>query len=110
MNGNPVLGWVLTLTAVFACAALAAQAQTESSIQRGRDVAQRFCSGCHAMDGAPSVTFQGVEVPGFRAIAGRGWSGEQLRAFILTPHRPMPATPLPLSEVQALSDYIASLQ
>ena len=98
------------LMAAFVGIAPAAQTQTESSVQRGRDVALLFCSGCHAMDGAPGVTFQGVQVPSFRAIAERGWSGEQLQAFIMTPHRPMPATPLPLSEVRALSDYIASLQ
>lgn len=103
-------GLVLILTAVFVGIGPTAESQTESSIRRGREIALHACAGCHAMDGAPGITFQGIQVPTLSAVAGRGWSGEQLQSFIMTPHRPMPATPLPLSEVQALSDYISSLQ
>jgi mono/diheme cytochrome c family protein len=102
--------WIFhILPAQFVAFGLAAQAQTELSILRGREVAQRACADCHAMDGAQGGTIQGMEVPSFSAIAGQNWSAERLQAFIMTPHRPMPATPLPLSEVRDLADYIVSL-
>ncbi len=87
-----------------------AQAQTPSSIMRGQGIAERACAGCHAMNGGQGSIIQGRVVPSFRAIAGLGWSAERLQSFIMTPHRPMPATPLDLSEVRDLSAYILSLK
>jgi cytochrome c2 len=98
------------LIAQFLAAGFTANAQTEASTLRGRDVAQRACAGCHAMNGAQGGSIQGIEVPSFNTIAGRNWSAERLQAFIVTPHRPMPATLLPLSEVRDLVDYIQSLR
>jgi mono/diheme cytochrome c family protein len=88
----------------------AAQAQTQSAIVNGQAIAERACAGCHTIDGSAGSTIQGTAVPSFRAIAGRGWTAERLEAFIVTPHRPMPATPLPLSEVRDLVAYIQSLR
>ena len=105
-----VLPLLLPAIAQFVAIGFAAHAQTESSVLRGREVAERACAGCHAMDGTQGGSIQGTEVPSFRAIAGWNWSAERLQAFIMTPHRPMPATPLPLSEVRDLADYIVSLR
>jgi mono/diheme cytochrome c family protein len=105
-----VVPLLLPVIASFFAIGPAAHAQTESSVLRGREVAQRACAGCHAMDGTQGGSIQGTEVASFRAIAGRNWSAERLQAFIMTPHRPMPATPLPLSEVRELVDYILSLR
>jgi len=105
-----LLRHILPLIAQFIAVGFAAQAQTESSILRGQEVAQRACVGCHAMDGTQGGSIQGLVVPSFRAIAGQNWSAERLQAFIMTPHRPMPATPLPLSDVRDLVDYIVSLR
>jgi mono/diheme cytochrome c family protein len=90
--------------------AQAAAAQTPSSIMRGQGIAERACAGCHAMNGGQGSVVQGTAVPSFRAIAGQGWSAERLQSFITTPHRPMPATPLEMSEVRDLADYILSLK
>jgi mono/diheme cytochrome c family protein len=49
-------------------------------------------------------------VPTFRAIAGRSWTPERLQAFIATPHRPMPAIPLDMSEIRDVAAYILSLK
>src|SRR5262245_44282887 len=105
-----LVGQMLTLLATLLGGGLAAHAKTEAGILRGQEVAQRACAGCHAMSGTQGGSIQGIEVPSFRAIAGRNWSAERLQAFIMTPHRPMPATPLPLSEVRELVDYIVSLR
>src|SRR5262245_32422729 len=105
-----ILGQMLPLLAALFALGLAAHAQTDASILRGREVAQRACAGCHAMSGTKGGSIQGIEVSSFSAIAGRNWSAERLQAFIMTPHRPMPATPLPLSEVRDLVDYIVSLR
>src|SRR5262245_27627556 len=82
-----VLPLLLPVVAPFFASGPAAHAQTESSRLRGREVAQRACAGCHAMEGTQGGSIQGTEVPSFRAIAGRNWSAERLQAFIMTPHR-----------------------
>ncbi len=114
MSGEPHHGRVLRrLVPIMALAcvfAVPAAAQTPSNIVRGQGIAERACAGCHAMDGRQGSIFQGRDVPSLRAIAGLGWSAERLQAFITTPHRPMPATPLDASEVRDLADYILSLK
>jgi mono/diheme cytochrome c family protein len=101
----------LAAFAVAACSlALPAAAQTASSIAPGKGLAERACGGCHAMNGGRGSIIQGRDVPSFRTIAGLGWSSERLQAFITTPHRPMPATPLDASEVRDLADYILSFR
>jgi mono/diheme cytochrome c family protein len=114
MSDEPHHGRVLLrlagLAAVACSLALAAAAQTPSNVMRGQGIAERACAGCHAMNGGSGTIIQGRDVPSFRAIAGLGWSAERLQAFITTPHRPMPATPLDASEVRDLADYILSLK
>lgn len=103
--------WHFVQIAAAVCVlAQAAAAQTPSSIVRGQGIAERACAGCHAMNGGQGSIVQGRVVPSFRAIAGMGWSADRLQSFITTPHRPMPATPLDLSEVRDLADYILSLK
>jgi mono/diheme cytochrome c family protein len=88
-----------------------AHGQTKPSIARGQEVAQRTCAGCHALEGQQGITVQGVVVPTFRAIANLpNRTPERLEAFIMTPHRPMPATPLELAEVRDVVAYILSLK
>jgi mono/diheme cytochrome c family protein len=88
-----------------------AHGQTRASIVRGQEVAERACSGCHAIDGSKGATVQGTDVPSFRAIAGRpNQSRERLETYIMVPHRPMPAIPLELSEVRDVVAYILSLK
>jgi mono/diheme cytochrome c family protein len=99
----------LCMTVVCAISQPAA-APRQSAIVRGQAIAERACGGCHAIDGSAGSTIQGTAVPTFRAIAGRGWTAQRLETFITTPHRPMPATPLSLSEVRDLVAYIESLR
>jgi mono/diheme cytochrome c family protein len=88
-----------------------ASAQTPQSIERGRQIAERACSGCHAVDSPQGAQVQASDVPTFRAIAGKpNQTAGRLETFIMVPHRPMPAIALELSEVRDVVAYILSLK
>ncbi len=91
--------------------ATVAHAQVQPDVDRGRDLAARLCSGCHAMEGRSGSTVQGITVPSFLDIANRPHrSAERLEAFVMTPHRPMPGLPLDAHEVRDVVGYILSLR
>jgi mono/diheme cytochrome c family protein len=86
-------------------------AQTPATVARGKDIAERVCAGCHAIDGRQGGTVMGADVPSFRALADRPYrTPESLQAYIMTPRHPMPAIPLELSEIRDVVDYIQSLK
>ena len=85
-------------------------AQTPATVARGKDIAERVCAGCHAIDGRQGSTVMGADVPSFRALADRPYrTPESLQAYIMTPRHPMPAIPLELNEIRDVVDYIRSL-
>lgn len=89
----------------------AAHSQTRPDLARGQEIAERACAGCHAINGPKGTVIQGTDVPSFRAIAGRpNYTPERLQTFIMTPHRPMPAIPLEMSEIRDVAAYILSLK
>ena len=101
----------LLLAAACCVAALAAHGQTPASIARGQEIAERACGGCHAMGGRPGGTVQGTVAPSLGVIASRpNQTPERLQTFIMTPHRPMPGSPLTLAEVNDVVAYILSLK
>jgi mono/diheme cytochrome c family protein len=82
-----------------------------AAVSRGRDIAERVCAGCHAIDGRPGSKARGADVPSFRALAGRPYRAPaSLQAFIMTPRHPMPTIPLALSEIRDVVAYIQSLK
>jgi mono/diheme cytochrome c family protein len=88
-----------------------ARGETRPAIARGKEIAERACSGCHAINGSKGATVQGTDVPSFRAIAARPYQTQgRLETYIMVPHRPMPAIPLELSEVRDVVAYILSLK
>jgi mono/diheme cytochrome c family protein len=99
----------LPVATALCLASQVAVAQTQSAIVRGQGIAERACAGCHALEGSQGSVIQGVQVPSFRTIAGRGWTAERLQTFIATPHRPMPGIPLEMAEIRDLIAYIQSL-
>src|SRR5688500_16425296 len=101
LPGGRAIGRCLQVAAALGGLAQQAHAQTQS----GAGV-----RGCHATNGSAGSTIQGRNVPTFRAIAGQGWSPQRLQAFITTPHRPMPAIPLDMSEIRDVVAYILSLK
>ncbi len=101
----------LPVALALCASSAAAHGQTPSTIARGKDIAERACGGCHAIDGGTGGTIQGANVPSLRAIASRpNQTPQRLQAFIITPHRPMPGIPLDLAEVNDVVAYILSLK
>jgi mono/diheme cytochrome c family protein len=102
----------LRIAAAVCAVSSLAHAQTPATIARGRELSERACGGCHAIEGgAGSTIVEGTNVPSFSAIAGRSYvTHQQLQSFIMTPHRPMPGMSLSLSDVDAIVAYILSLR
>jgi mono/diheme cytochrome c family protein len=100
-----------SLAAALVPAGSTAYGQTQASIARGKEIAERVCAGCHAIDGRQGGTVLGTDVPSFRTLAGRPYrTPESLQAYIMTPRHPMPAIPLELNEIRDVVDYIKSLK
>jgi mono/diheme cytochrome c family protein len=104
---------LLALQAVVLLYALEPQAhgQNRADVARGREIAERACAGCHAIDGGQGSIIQGTQAPSFRSLSSHPlWTAESLQTFILTPKHPMPAMPLQLAEINDLVAYIQSLR
>jgi mono/diheme cytochrome c family protein len=85
--------------------------QPPPSVGRGKEIAERLCVGCHAINDKQGSTEQRADVPSFRAIAIRPYkTAEALQAAIMTPRHPMPAIPLELAEIRDVVAYIQSLK
>jgi len=92
------------------CISAASLAQTPETIKAGHDLAQKFCSRCHAIghNGAsphPSA-------PPFRNIAAKGHAGnleEALGEGIAVGHPDMPQWRFGPRDVGALISYLKSL-
>jgi mono/diheme cytochrome c family protein len=77
---------------------------------RGRDLAVRWCSGCHVVDRSPA-TASADGVPTFPAIAAKGdVSTDHLRAAMNPTHGRMPDLALAKRDQDDLAAYILSLR
>lgn len=93
------------------CTALvlaAAPAATADQIADGRDLAKRWCTGCHIVGpgipgGAVGLTFEQI-------VAKPGRNSTTLFEFLLSPHPPMPDLDLTPEESTALTAYMLSLK
>jgi mono/diheme cytochrome c family protein len=111
MKTHRMLLSALPVAAVLGLTGLPAHGQTQATVARGKEIAERVCAGCHAIDGRQGSTVQGTDVPSFRALADRPYrTPESLQAIIMTPRHPMPAIPLELSEIRDVIAYIQSLK
>jgi mono/diheme cytochrome c family protein len=78
--------------------------------QRGRELAQRLCTNCHAVDARPTGPVR-ADVPSFSTIAGRaGVTAERLAGAIIFPHPAMPGVQLTVGEIRDVVAYILSLK
>ena len=74
----------------------------------GREVAERWCASCHAIDPGRASDEQ---APTFEAIVGeRGRSDEWISTWLSTPHEVMPDLALTRDEIAALVAYFNSLR
>jgi mono/diheme cytochrome c family protein len=76
---------------------------------RGKDIATRWCAGCHLVDnGQTSATDQ---APPFVSLAKiPEFDQDKLAFLLLLPHPNMPTLSLKRAEVADLADYIRSLK
>lgn len=79
-------------------------------VDRGQQLAQRWCSGCHTVERAPADA-RADGVPTFPALAAMpGVSAERLRAAMNPTHGRMPDLSLGKREQDDLAAYILSLK
>jgi len=79
-------------------------------VERGRQLAQRWCSGCHTVERSPAEA-RADGVPSFPAIvAMTGISPDRLRAAMNPIHGRMPDLSLGKREQDDLAAYILSLR
>jgi mono/diheme cytochrome c family protein len=93
------------------CGSCEALAQMRSADpQRGHELAQKACAGCHLV--APnSAVATNPDVPSFASIARRkGNTAERLVGRIIVPHPAMPDTHLTVAELRDIVAYILSLK
>jgi mono/diheme cytochrome c family protein len=77
--------------------------------QRGRQLAELWCSSCHLVSEEQQAA--STEAPPFKSIAdGLSDDFSWLAAFIADPHPPMPQLSLTREEIRDLVAYIAGLR
>jgi mono/diheme cytochrome c family protein len=87
--------------------AAAGMAPARADAAGGRELAQRWCTGCHLVGSRQSGPIQ-QGPPSFRMIADSGVTAAQLRAFLSHPHGAMPDLALTRAEIDTLIAYILS--
>jgi len=95
------------LIAVAVIALLPSLARAAGDVARGEALARVWCANCHTVEGNSS----GKDVaPPLADIAKRG-SPEQLqaRAFLVSPHPPMPNFDLARQQIDDIVAYLNSL-
>ena len=87
-------------------AAQTSQMTRAADPQRGRDIAEKLCVGCHRI--SPEQAGSGwVDVPSFPEIANRpGRTPERIMGAIMLPHPPMPDIALSTPTLRDLAAYI----
>lgn len=99
------MNWFLSTMAV---AALAVSPALAGDAERGRELAEAWCVGCHVV--APDAP-GGDAGPPFSEVASRpGENAAALRMWLADPHPPMPNLDLGVRDIEALAAYIESLE
>jgi cytochrome c len=95
------------LLAIMVSTSAAASAQTAGDREAGWQLARRWCTGCHVVD----MSGYGTDTaPPFPTIAReRGKDQRWLRAWLISPHPPMPNMSLSRGEIDDVIAYLESL-
>ena len=103
-----VLAILLVLIAIRA-AALAQDPRPVPEAGRGLELSQKFCAGCHLIDGSSTPVPAGL--PSLRAIANRsGQTGQRIHDVLIQPHAPMPDMRLSINEIMDIIAYLDTLR
>ena len=94
---------------LMALLAVSSSAEAAGNAEAGRQLAELWCSSCHAVEPQPErAPVDGV--PSFRAVAhmsdyASGW----VRAFLNNPHPPMPNLSLTTRQIDDITAYLDRL-
>ena len=85
-------------------------AAAAQDVERGHQLAQRWCAGCHTVERSPAAA-RADGIPSFPAVAAiPGTSAERLRAAMNPAHGRMPDLSLSKRDQDDLAAYILSLR
>lgn len=105
---KPLLGCIGLMSAMLM--AIPCQAQSLDPEQRGKQLAEELCSGCHAV--GPTGESKLPNAPAFRTLAHK-WPLEQLEEAlaegIVTGHPDMPEFQFSSDDVDAFITYLGSI-
>jgi len=83
--------------------------QPAANPAHGREVAEKVCAGCHAIE--PGVQPRQADIPSFPAIANRrGRTVEFIIDAMYHPHPVMPGIPLTTQEMRDVAAYILTFR
>lgn len=95
---------------VAGCLCLAQGPAFAADVDKGKAIAERWCSGCHVVGNWQSSA-PTDQAPPFASLAGRqGFDAEKLALLLLAPHPNMPKLALSRFEVMDLAQYILTLK
>jgi len=105
---------ILRMLLLVACAIFVAVGPPSVSFAadayRGKDVAERWCAGCHVVERdqkSPAID----QAPPFASVGGMpGFDADKLAILLLKPHPNMPKLALSRDEVANLAAYILTLK
>ena len=84
-----------------------ADAQAAGGADAGHKLAQVWCTSCHIVDNSP----QGADTaPPFATIAERHHDRAWIRAWLISPHPPMPNLNLSRQQIDNVVAYLDSLK
>jgi len=100
---------VLAMAAAFLAGSPAMAADAKPDAGHGGDLAKRWCSSCHLVEGDQKQA--DADVPSFGAIARKSdFTPERVAFFLLDPHPKMPNFSLTRTEAADVAAYIGSLR
>ena len=100
---------ILALASLIELGAAQSTALSQELEERGHEIAQQWCSGCHLVE--PGQATGGDAAPPFMAVAqDAALTPERLTQWLSDPHPPMPNLSLANEEIAALVAYIGSLR
>lgn len=98
---------IAALAAAILSLSVASAAMAAGDEQAGKDLARRWCSGCHIVDRSGGGT---DAAPPFPVIARRNPKDRTwLRAWLTDPHPPMPNLNLSRQQIDDVVAYLDSL-
>jgi mono/diheme cytochrome c family protein len=102
---------IILVASILSAIAAAANAQPPGDVERGRDLAQARCGGCHAV--GPTGASAMPAAPPFRDLHRRypvEQLAEALAEGISTGHEAMPEFQFAPAQIEALLAYLQTLE